>query len=295
MSHKRFRLPHPGFTLVELLVVMAVISVLIGLLMPAVQRSREAAFRIKCANNLKQIGLAVHLHHDQHQSLPPSRLPGETLSWAWLILPNLEQQNLYNLWDPGQSLYKMNPLALNVPIPTYFCPTRRSPSGPETKPFTQPVGCMQPGGVQGAAGDYAACIGTTGADFALLLPDGTTLPPNGVFVANQGLRFADISDGLSNTLLVGEKHVPPQSFGTYPWDCTIYDGHNPACNTRAGGPGFPLAISTDDPGWKFGSYHIGICHFVFCDGSVHALLNSIDPVTLGLLANRHDGQVVTDY
>jgi prepilin-type processing-associated H-X9-DG protein len=96
-------------------------------------------------------------------------------------------------------------------------------------------------------------------------------------------------------LLVGEKHVPPDSFGDYPWDCSIYDGHNMVCATRAAGPGFPLAGSRYDRGWLFGSYHTGLCQFTFADGSVHALPVSISPVTLGLLAHRSDGQVIPEY
>jgi prepilin-type processing-associated H-X9-DG protein len=121
------------------------------------------------------------------------------------------------------------------------------------------------------------------------------LPPNGVFQAVTGIRFAQITDGLSNTFLVGEKHVPRDQFGQYPWDCGLYDGHNPVCNTRAAGPGFPLAATYTDPGWKFGSYHPTLCQFVFCDGSVRVLSNTTDPVTLGLLAQRNDDQPIPDY
>jgi hypothetical protein len=119
--------------------------------------------------------------------------------------------------------------------------------------------------------------------------------PNGAFEYIRGIRFADISDGLSNTLLVGEKNVPPESFGEYAWDCSIYDGHNPPCSTRAAGPGFPLAATRYDTGWKFGSYHPGICQFVLGDGSVRQLPVTINPVTLGLLAHRSDGQVIPDF
>jgi len=78
----------------------------------------------------------------------------------------------------------------------------------------------------------------------------------------------------------------------YPWDCSIYDGHNPVCNTRAGGPDFPLAVLPTDPYWRFGSAHPGIVQFVFCDGGVRSLEKSIDPVVLGLLTQRNDGQVI---
>jgi prepilin-type processing-associated H-X9-DG protein len=95
--------------------------------------------------------------------------------------------------------------------------------------------------------------------------------------------------------MVGEKHVPANSFYTYPWDCGLYDGHNPICSTRAAGPGFPLAVASNDSGWKFGSAHPNVVQFVFCDGSVRPLMKSIDPVTLGLLAHRADGRPIPNY
>jgi hypothetical protein len=147
------------------------------------------------------------------------------------------------------------------------------------------------------AGDYAASIGTTGFDYTPTfpppLPPGP--PPNGAFIAVRGLRFADFPDGLGNTLLVGEKHVPRGLEGLHPLDCGIYDGHNPACVCRAAGPGFPLALLPNDPNWLFGSRHPGITQFTFADGRVQPLTNSIDPFVLGLLASRNDGQVIPDY
>jgi hypothetical protein len=144
-------------------------------------------------------------------------------------------------------------------------------------------------------GDYAASIGTTGFDYTVVLSNGPPIVPNGVFRAIKGVRFAEITDGLSNTLMVGEKHVPRGSETLKPWDCGIYDGHNVACSTRAAGYLFPLAVLPQDSGWKFGSHHPGLTLFVFCDGSVHMLTNTIDPVTLGLLSQCNDGQVIPNY
>ncbi len=129
-----------GFTLIELLVVIAIISVLLGLLLPAVQNVREAASRTKCANNLKQIGLAMQNYHFNHGALPPSRMSiHESASWAWLILPELEQDNLYRTWKQGAPIYKVAIGSLQAPVPVFFCPSRRPPGG-TAAPFTQDAG-----------------------------------------------------------------------------------------------------------------------------------------------------------
>lgn len=167
MRSTKRRLPgRTGFTLVELLVVIAIIAILMGLLMPAVQKTRESASRIQCANNLRQIGLAMHHYELNFNGLPPSRLDNGGATWAVLILPYLEQGNLYNLWNINQSYYNQVPLAQQTPVPIYFCSTRRdartsnlSLSGDE------PVAGGSVGNqVPGALGDYAVNSGTTGMD-----------------------------------------------------------------------------------------------------------------------------------
>jgi prepilin-type N-terminal cleavage/methylation domain-containing protein len=310
-----------GFTLIELLVVMAIISILIGLLLPAVQSVREAGNRTQCANNLKQIGLAVHLYHDQNGRLPSSRASlMEGPSWAWQLLPNLEQESLYKRWAtgtpyPGLSSAFLDPKdeqkfldtfaeVMGTAVAIYICP-----SSPRTTKVSEgiPYIALQSNSCvvmqltvervpAVAVGDYAASIGTLGIDYQVVTADGTTVDSNnGAFVAVRGLRLSDIIDGRSNTLMIGEMHVPSYAFGQYPWDCGLYDGHTPVCNTRSGGPSFPLATSRDDAGLTFGSYHPAVCQFVFCDGSVRPLVNVIDPNTLGLLAQRNDGQPIPDY
>ena len=141
MIRPPFRVRRTGFTLIELLVVIAIISILVGLLMPALQSARESANRIKCANNLKQIGLAMHLYHDQFHRLPPSRKTmKEGPSWAWLILPQLEQESLYKLWPAGWAYPALPPgtaitsdvvssvgKTLSTAVPIYSCPSFRPP------------------------------------------------------------------------------------------------------------------------------------------------------------------------
>ena len=117
-----------AFTLIELLVVIAVIAVLIGMLLPAVQKAREAAARIACANNLKQIGLAM-LHYEENTGLlPPSRKTADGATWAVFLLPYVEQDNAYRRWDMAKSYYEQDDAARKVPLPGFLCPSRRGAS-----------------------------------------------------------------------------------------------------------------------------------------------------------------------
>ncbi len=170
-----------AFTLIELLVVIAVISVLIGMLLPAVQKAREAAARISCANNLKQIGLAMHMHHNDHDRLPPNKLvvqsnllspvgkPTGGATWAVLLLPYLEQDNLYRQWNTQLNYYDQNATARNSTVKTYFCPSRRSPglsiSGDvPSDAFTNPPPLVATLHYSGVLGDYAVAVDKSGHD-----------------------------------------------------------------------------------------------------------------------------------
>jgi prepilin-type N-terminal cleavage/methylation domain-containing protein len=161
-----------GFTLIELLVVIAVIGILIGLLMPAVQKAREAANRVSCANNLKQITLAMHHYHVDYGKLPPrARMAGPCdanngagATWAVLIMPYLEQDNLYNQWNLAGRYYDQNETTRRALVRIYYCPTRRSAgSAPAASTSGDqailPNGSLEPN-TPGGLGDYAVNLGT---------------------------------------------------------------------------------------------------------------------------------------
>ncbi len=309
-----------GFTLIELLVVIAIISILIGMLLPAVQRAREAASRLSCANNLKQIGLAMHLYHNDHDELPPSRvyivrpIIPDTLvyeggpTWAIFILPYIEQENFYRLWNLGLTYYDQSNAARMYNVKGYFCPSRRnSKSGfsrsgdlPQIRPKDFPP---LPGGLS----DYAVVIdpagtdtpGTsgsgTGGSFIIDNPTNPGAGANGSFRLGIGFRFSDFIDGQSNTLLVGEKHVPVGGEG-YGWlDCSSYNGNYGACSERSASRLYPLTTHPKDTGWKFGSRHTTVVQFCFADGSVRGIPETINPYTLELLGTRNDGMVIPPF
>jgi prepilin-type N-terminal cleavage/methylation domain-containing protein len=291
-----------GFTLIELLVVIAIIAILIGLLLPAVQKLREAAARIQCSNNLHQIGVAMHNYHDTLGKLPYARSGGrpQDASWAVVILPFIEQEPAYKLFSTpiknGSGTFPMNPDdnlndlnrtefqatgALNVQVKTYLCPARRN------APQTSENGGRTYGNVQGACGDYAACFGDDVFN-------------TGAFWANTqyavGFRLADLRDGTSTTFLVGEKHVPVGEFGTLAAnDFCIYAAKDAWSVGRQAGPRHPLALTIrDKPNGQFGSFHTGVVHFVFGDAHVQPVRTTTSGSTLALLANRADGQVISE-
>src|ERR1700722_20590143 len=117
-----------GFSLIELLIVIAIIALLIGLLLPAVQQARESAHRTSCGNKLKKIALAMHNYHLNYEHSPPRCLNDNGATWAVLILPFVEQSNLYHSWHLSRSYYDQSNVARLSSVPTYFCPSRRLPS-----------------------------------------------------------------------------------------------------------------------------------------------------------------------
>jgi prepilin-type N-terminal cleavage/methylation domain-containing protein/prepilin-type processing-associated H-X9-DG protein len=321
-----------GFTLIELLVVIAIIAILIGLLLPAVQKIREAAARISCANNLKQLGLAIHTYHDANNFFPPSRLNKDgCAAWTVLILPYIEQDNLQRQWTSLNDAYYLQSAAVRqAQVKLFYCPSRRAPGQlsvndnnrgdvPET------VGKAVGGNIAfpGALGDYACSFGDNPTNN--IEPSDDTTNGTGAMVRANYVQTSDklhvtswsaltkissISDGLSNTLLIGEKHVPINhlgqgliiSTGKYIGDASIWNADALENVGRSAGQYNPLALGPHDndsdtgPNIEnFGSWHSGVCQFVFCDGSVHALAVSLDSRILGLLANRADGVPIPNY
>jgi prepilin-type N-terminal cleavage/methylation domain-containing protein/prepilin-type processing-associated H-X9-DG protein len=292
-----------GFTLIELLVVIAIIAILIGLLLPAVQKVRAAAARMACSNNLKQIGLASHAFHDANQFLVPAFIGDNSLdpdgwaSWAVLLLPYLEQSNVYAYWDLRHPASKQNPIAYQQQIKTYHCPSRPD--------FVLSVGDFASPG--GGLSDYAASIGTA-ANF--VNSDGAIIPCNGPYGKDSAnnpillrwrgqLNLTSITDGTSNTLMFGEKHVRPNSLRGKNEDRSVFVGKNNSIRRVAGvaanGDQRPLmppeAQSPALANSSFGGPHTGVCQFVFCDGSVRAIPLSVSLATLTALAGRSDGLV----
>jgi prepilin-type N-terminal cleavage/methylation domain-containing protein len=164
----RARRHRHAFNLMELLVVISIITLLVGLLLPAIQYIREPANRTVCANHLKQIGLAMHYHHNVHGRLPAFSKDGpDATTWCVMLLPFLEQEDLYKLWDLSKSYYEQTDTARLTQVETYFCPSRRSMSSDPTtslggdQPFLGDDGnpSLLPN-TPGALGDYAACTGS---------------------------------------------------------------------------------------------------------------------------------------
>lgn len=273
-----------AFTLIELLVVIAIIAILVSLLLPAVQAAREAARRTQCINHLKQIGLAVNLYHDAQQLYPQGRDSRDqtSVSWAQRLLPYLEEQALHDAHDANFRVdASENAIAMRTPIAGYFCPSRRAPAADRN--FDDNGG---PSAVMAAAagGDYAA---NAGYDFhyqpAENEVDRTLAGP--IFTYSK-INARHVSDGLSKTFAVGERHIPPPEPGVEPERVHLFQGD---CAFLAGDTSWGIFADTqrgladsrqDASRSKYGGPHPAVTLFVFLDGHVDAIENQSDLDTL---------------
>ena len=302
------RLSHShGFTLVELLVVITIIGVLIALLLPAVQAAREAARRLQCQNHLKQIALALHSYHDANQVFPPSGLianeiPDHGLSWHVLVLPYLEQLGMYDqiiAMDPAD--FWLGPGAQQR-MSGYICP-----STPET-PMAE-----YPGQEMNVSTNYYAIhgAGRNGHIKTLETVHCGNYYTDGIMYPNSATRIADIADGTSNTLLLGERIYEYRDWTSGTWWVGSPDAK--LCSYGAKNIRYPINTGPEDVGYyvndqdappgapktlvfndlMFGSFHSGGGHFAFADGSVHFIQETIDFSILQDLATINGGEINT--
>jgi prepilin-type N-terminal cleavage/methylation domain-containing protein/prepilin-type processing-associated H-X9-DG protein len=326
-----------SFTLIELLVVIGIIGVLVGLLLPAVQKVRETANRIKCQNNLKQLGLACHAYHGIHDAFPAAG-DGMTDQGGSLLvrtLPFMEQENLFREIRKYPTIQAARAAGvLPCALPYGRCPS--DPYDPDNPRYCNYRGCMGPQCNLGPCGYdpfQIYCNGTSTSPTQPLNPPsypGYTNSPNwgdtvnpaevrGIFNrAGARIRMANVTDGLSNTLLIGEaipylnvsyrfstddagwanwdggsnpaSTIVPINYPINPDDYGLTRYQDCATNCRQGNQNciWNWAVS-----WSFKSNHPAGTNFVFADGSVRFLQEGIDHKTYQYLGCRNDGQLVT--
>jgi prepilin-type N-terminal cleavage/methylation domain-containing protein/prepilin-type processing-associated H-X9-DG protein len=304
-----------AFTLVELLVVIAIIGVLVALLLPAVQVAREAARRMRCQNNLKQIGLASHNHHDVVGELPRAFSPNTGLSWHVYILPYIEQQALYNNIDtttvnPSHTAPNRNDPHGLVIIPTYqctSCPVKRQLFNPPNN-TNGPTDLIPPNtGTPAAVPHYYGVNGPRGGNYPVGtgLHEGVPAATSGIFQRDGTIRMARITDGTSNTVMVAEMSWYSTLYGTR--FRTWLRGGDEYSGVVAGRPSFVvsgrnitnpingifsanLVVPYND--MPFGSMHSGGMNVCLGDGSVRFLNQNLSMTTYRALASRDEGDTI---
>jgi prepilin-type N-terminal cleavage/methylation domain-containing protein/prepilin-type processing-associated H-X9-DG protein len=280
-----------GFTLIELLVVIAIIGLLIALLLPAVQAAREAARRASCTNNLKQIGLALHNYHGTHEVLPPGYIYQKGYAvggfgWASMVLPHLEQTPLFNSINFGLPAWSAADSTACVSVlSSYQCPSD----------YTATTGFLQREGFRYARSSYVACFGPADLDV-------TPEDDKGMFRRNNRVRFADATDGLSLTLLAGERtnavylavvgsanHFDLETV----WPGAIKENPDDDHGHTTLFQSLSLINSPNFDDRSAMSYHTGGSNYLFGDGSVKFLKLSINIGIYQALGTRAGAEVVS--
>ncbi|WP_406697342.1 DUF1559 domain-containing protein [Singulisphaera sp. Ch08] len=316
--------PSRGFTLIELLVVIAIIAVLIALLLPAVQSAREAARRLQCTNNLKQIGLAVHNYHDIHGVIPKGGYGGgmgvpalwntataqsrRMASWGTVILPQMEQAPLYNSFNTGfWYLEPPNYTTSRTLLSTFLCPS--NPAGSPMKPngdniTSQPQYCRND--YAGNWGERALrCFPATSCQNNYSDQGDQSGAGRGVimFGSEINVNLVSVTDGSTNTIVIGE--APEALHGLWAGHKNFLDQSAPinarfgpfsstpwqSCQVVAGSAS--IGKLGCDYGQEFHSYHTGGVNFLFLDGSVRYLKESIQPKILAALLSRKGGEILS--
>jgi prepilin-type N-terminal cleavage/methylation domain-containing protein/prepilin-type processing-associated H-X9-DG protein len=273
-----------GFTLVEVLVVIAIMGMLVALLLPAVEMARESARRTECQNNLKQIGVALQSHHDARKQYPTgrNRFDQYAVSWAFFLLPYIEETSVYSAYDPKARVDDgCNARAMRTPIEIYACPTRRSAAADRNFDNNDAPPTVL---AAAALSDYAANAGLefdtgmVGGDASAAVFGQYNRTDAGPIFSGSRISDRQVTDGLSKTIAIGERHLPPVPPGTPPemehyaiGDTAAIPGDTPYTVFRGAGNG--LAEGPDDADrTKFGSAHSSnLVQFVFLDGHVTAI------------------------
>ncbi|QDV22075.1 DUF1559 domain-containing protein [Aureliella helgolandensis] len=315
-----------GFTLVELLVVISIIGLLVGLLLPAVQMAREAARRMQCSNNTKQLSLAVLNLENTHKHLPSggwgihwAGLPGlgvgpsQPGGWIYQTLPYLEQQSLHDMGGTAPSDAEENSRRLQTPLAVLHCPSRRSAEPLANDHSWVPILYAPEANL--ARNDYAMNGGSipvrygTGPDSldaAKSFPWPEMRANTGVCFQRSKMKLSEIRDGLSNTYLLGEKQVPRAAYHTgsdFGDNESAYSGDERDLIRYTGSSslsGFePLSDwktrhghAMDVEGYNFGSAHSSVTIMALCDGSIHNISYNVDTQVHSNLGNRHDHQSI---